>query len=96
MIQRRIDFELQTLRNIRRSGLESRVKENAAVSIAHAFKSRSEMEIFIIFSGLEIAVIPGLRGAVNDAIFNGPFFLAHRVPASEVSSIEQLDPLFIR
>ena len=91
-----INLKLHALRHIGRARLKRRVEEDAAIAIAHALKAQRKLEIFVIFFGLQIAVVFGQAFAMNEAVFHGPAFMAHFRPAVESLPIEEGDPIFAR
>jgi hypothetical protein len=53
---------------------------DATVSARQAFESKQQVEVSILFLGHEISILPSHSLAMNDSIFNDPFFLTHLLP----------------
>src|SRR5437867_13131643 len=52
LIGGRVDLELQSLRNIRRSRLEARMEENPAIAVAYTPEPEGKLEVFVVLCGL--------------------------------------------
>ena len=91
-----VDLELEALADVRRTGLEIGVEEDAAIAVALAFEAQRHLEIFVILVGLQVSVFFGDGLSVNGSVLDGPLFVPYFDPAAEVMAVEQLDPLLIR
>src|SRR5439155_25054171 len=88
-----VDLELEALADVRRTGLEIGVEEDAAIAVALAFEAQRHLEIFVILVGLQVSVFFGDGLSVNGSVLDGPLFVPYFDPAAEFMAVEQLDPL---
>src|SRR5947208_5327575 len=96
LIGGRVDLELQSLRNIRRSRLEARMEENPAIAVAYTPEPEGKLEVFVVLRGLQVSIAIGSGIPVDNSILDDPLFGANGLPSAEVHSVEELHPLRVR
>src|SRR5258708_4771259 len=88
-----IDLELRALHHVSGAGLKLGVKKDAAIAISLTLEFQGEVKVLEVSSGSKIAVIFGSSDAMDSAVFNVPFFIAHVYPAIQVLAVEQRYPI---
>src|SRR5258708_39508635 len=81
------------LHHVSGAGLKLGVKKDAAIAISLTLEFQGEVKVLEVSSGSKIAVIFGSSDAMDSAVFNVPFFIAHVYPAIQVLAVEQRYPI---
>src|SRR5262249_38048141 len=88
VVKMRIDFELPSLRESGRTGIEMGMREHAAIARPDTLESQRKMEILVLFFGPEIAVFFGDSLSVDIALVNVPLLVPDLHPAGEILTIK--------